>query len=603
MHHVMRALCLIAVLGFAIVPAEAGDDTWTGTWVTDEGAMRLEQKGNAIEGDYGKGGRIEGEITDGQVSGTYQIGNVTGKILWDLDESKGAFKGEWIHPSGNKGTWRGWKQDPKAESKPAANFGGYWLTTIGTFQLEQKGSSASGPWRHQGWSTIKGSVKGARFNGKLMTPRWKGSVWLEMTADGKRVYGLTDEKPPAVVQGVLVEGFESDPKLKAGEIAQGRAENGMLYFVRPPDGWKKGKRVDAIILLHGSNWTTKGMVWVTAKNWPDIAKNYMLIGLQGETWSKYSEPPDFRHNYTYVNWMGNSTYKGYPYTHRESPQLVADVTEELSEKYGWKRTFIGGHSQGGFLTFLMYMHFPELYAGAFPVAGGMVIQAEPDVFKDKKLMKAQRAMPLAIVHGTQDNVVSYSTGQYIRDRYDGSGFPLMKLINPEMGHPYDFLPIGDAIEYLDALSTTDTKVLVDYANKAAKAKDWATVSAALVRADAIKARKKLAAAEKKLDKQAKKDAERYAELLKKGEGGDWVDEFTTWRRLYYGAPCAAAAMKAYAKLKKKHDERAEELVNEARAAFRKRDQATGKAKWQEVVDDYWASGRYPLVRRWIDENK
>lgn len=600
MRHLLQGICLVAVLGFAVTPAQAEDDLWTGTWVTDEGAMRLKQEGTTVTGDYGKGGRIEAEMDGEQLAGTYQFGNVTGEIVWDLDETKRAFSGQWIRGA-NKGTWRGWKQDPKAESKAAGKFGGHWLTSLGTLQLEQKGSSVSGPWRHQGWSSIKGSLKGGRFTGTLKTPRWKGDVWLELTDDGKRIYGLTNEKPPAALQGVLVEGFEKSPKLKAGEIAEGKAENGMLYFVRPPDGWKKGKPVDAIILLHGSNWTTKGMVWVTAKNWPEIAKNYMLIGLQGENWSKYSEPPDLRFNYTYVNWMGRSTYGGYPYTDRESPQLVSDVAKELSEAHKWKRIFVGGHSQGGFLTFLMYMHFPEQFAGAFPVAGGMVIQAEPNVFKEKKLLRAQRETPLAIIHGTQDSVVGYSTGLYIRDRYDGSGFPLAKFINPEAGHPYDFLPIGDAIEYLDALSTKDTKVLADYASQAAEAQDWSAVSSALVRADTIKARKKLAAAEALLDAKAQRGAERYVDLLKKGDGGDWVDEFTEWRRKFHAAPCAAEAMKIFRKLRSKHDKPATDLVNEARAANRKRDRQTARAKWQEVADDYWAAGYYPLVRRWLDQ--
>ena len=596
---------LCAVVSFLlVVPAAArSSKTWTGVWVTDRGALRIEQDRSAVTGTYGKGGAIEAKVSGTRLKGSYEEDGLQGTIAWELDATGRHFKGTWRR-GGDSGTWRGWRQHEDGESKAAAGkFTGHWATSIGTLRLEQKGSSVSGPWRHQGWSSIKGTVKGRRLTGTLKTPRWQGEVWLELTDDGNRLFGLSDERPPAAVRGVRVEDFSESPKLKAGEIAQGIAENGMLYFIRPPTGWRKGKAVDAIVLLHGSNWTTKGMVWVTAKNWPSIAKNYMLIGIQGDLWSEFSDPPDLRFNYHYVNWMGKSTYKGFPYTHKDSPFLVSEVVEHLGEAHKWKRVFIGGHSQGGFMTLLMYTHYPELFAGAFPIAGGMVMQAEPNVFDDEDLKAAQRATPLCIVHGSKDTVVPHTTGLYVRDRFEGSGFPLMHLIDPPLGHPYDFLPIGDAIDYLDALSTTDTKVLAEYADVAAKNRQWRVVSAALTRANQIKAGKKLAAAAKKLDAKAAKGAKKFLERLKKGEGGKWVDDFVTWKRDFYGAPSAEPVMALYEKLRDEHDGPAEALLKEARTARHNRDESTVRAKYQEVVDSYWASGRYPLVRRWLEEMK
>ena len=591
-------LSLLLVAGIA-APAAADETGWSGIWVTDEGAMKLTQNGVDVRGEYGRGAQLEAEAEGKKLAGTYRVGNVTGRLEFEMQPGGRHFTGKWIRGGGRSGTWRGWKQDPEAESAESAAFGGYWLTSLGTFMLTQKEGAVTGRWRHADWDRIEGEVKGRRFTGSLIRPRWQGRVWLEVTADGKRLYGLTDESTPTAIRGVRIETFEKDPELEAGEIAQGMAENGLLYFARPPEGWRKGKAVDAIVLMHGSNWTTKGMVWVTGRNWPELGKNYMIVGIQGDQWAAWSNPDDLRHNYHYVNWMGRSTYKGYPFTERDSPYLVSQVVEELAKKHNWKRIFIGGHSQGGFMAYLMYMHYPEQFAGVFPVAGGMVIQADPSVFEDEELRQAQRDTPLAIVHGQHDNAVSYDTGLYIRDRYEAEGFPLMTFIDPNLGHPYDFLPIGDAVAWLDVMSTKDEKKLVAFGRNAAKEERWSDVGSALNRARALGCEKKLAAAEKALDAAAAKGAQRFQSLFEKGEAGDWVPEFIEWRRQFAGAASSAPVMSAYEALRKEHDAKATALIGEARQAFRDGNRKLGKQKYQELVDTWYAAAKWPIVKRWL----
>lgn len=598
MRRFLMGLPTALVLVSASPSRAAEDGPWAGTWVTDEGALTLAQNGNDVSGSYGQGGQVVGTATGKQFEGTYRIGNASGRAQFALADD-GHFTGTWTHAAGNSGAWRGWKQDPKAEERGAASFAGHWLTSLGTFRLEQKGAEAEGPWRHQGWSTLKGAVKGRRLSGTLEAPNGRWKVWLEVTPDGKRLYGLTDETPAAAVIGLRLEGFEKKPRLEAGKIAQGVAENGLLYFARPPDGWKPGTPTDAIVLFHGSNWTTKGMVWVTAKNWPDIGKTFMIVGIQGVDWASWSEADDLRFNNNYVNWMGRSTYKGFPYTERDCPQLMSDVVAELAKKHAWKRLFVGGHSQGGFLTYLMHMHFPEQLAGSFPVAGGLVIQGEPDVFDDEKLKALQRARPMVIVHGRQDNVMPFDTALYIRERFEGSGFPLVSLLEPELGHPYDFLPIGDAIHTLDALSAPKPEPLLAFAKDAAKDGRWHDVGMALVRARELKAEKALAPTIALYDAAAKEGATTFGDLLTKGEPGDWLLEFFAWKRAFGQAPAAAATMAAHEKLRALHDPKAEALIDEAQKAFRADDRAGGKAKYEEILASCWASGRYTMVRRWL----
>jgi predicted esterase len=588
-------LVLLALGG----PAEAAGD-WAGEWVTDLGAMTLTQDGSSVEGTYGEGARLEGEATGRKLTVTWQNGQNRGTGSFERAEDGASFTGSWTGGGGG-GTWRGWRKDPDAESARTANFAGTWVSSLGTMVLEQKGTKVEGTYGSQGWATVEGEVKGRRLHLKWKRIQWSGDAWIEATKDGKRFFGLTAENPPTKWLGLRLEGFEREVKPTAGEVVRGLTSSAMLYHLRAPDGWRKGKKADAIVLLHGSNWTTAGMVWVTAKNWPDLGKRFFVVGLQGEQWADWSEADDLRHNYTYVNWMGRSTYKGYPYTDRESPFLVAKAIEELKALYGFERVFLGGHSQGGYLTWIVAMHHPELIDGAFPMSCGLVMQAEPDVFEDEELKAAQRRLPLAVVHGANDDVVSFSDGQYIHERFRESAFPALRLFAPPLGHGYDFLPIGDVIAWLDGLSTQDPDALLAFAKARADAGEWRDVSAALLRADQLKARRKLAALEKALDEAAAKEADAWLAKIDADEDASWIDGFLAWKAQFEFAPAALKAMTSFEALRAEHDPEAQRLIGEARQAMNNGDRDAGWAKYQQVLDEFYAARRYPVVKRWVAE--
>ena len=102
-------------------PATAADDgPWTGTWVTDEGAMTLSQSGDDVSGNYGRGGEVKGTASGKKFECTYRIANASGQAQFEIQED-GHFTGKWMI-GGDSGTWRGWKRDPKAEERSAAAF-------------------------------------------------------------------------------------------------------------------------------------------------------------------------------------------------------------------------------------------------------------------------------------------------------------------------------------------------------------------------------------------------------------------------------------------------------------------------------------------------
>jgi hypothetical protein len=247
------------------------------------------------------------------------------------------------------------------------------------------------------------------------------------------------------------------------------------------------------------------------------------------------------------------------------------------------------------------MHHPELLEGVFSIAGGMVIQAEPDVFEDEQLLAAQRATPIVIVHGTKDSVVPPSTGDYVIERFRASGFPMLRYLTPAAEHAYDFLPIDEAVRWLDVLSTRDGRRLTEFAQAAAEAGEWRDVAAALARAAAVKGAAALRPIEKAYDAAAVEQAEHWRELIRRNDDSSWVDGFLAWRDLFEFAPAAAETMEAYRRLQAIHEVKAEKLLADARIAFQTGRGEEGRKLQREVVERWYACRRYRIVKRWVGE--
>jgi pimeloyl-ACP methyl ester carboxylesterase len=143
---------------------------------------------------------------------------------------------------------------------------------------------------------------------------------------------------------------------------------------------------------------------------------------------------------------------------------------DLRETYPIARYFVGGHSQGGFLTYSLLMNFPELIAGAFPISAGVIFQCEPTAYTDEKLRAAQRSVPLAIIHGKQDDVVGFSSGEYAATLFGEAGWPAFRFFADDSGagHRFGLLPVGAAIRWLEAQALDDPARLLDFAESRLK---------------------------------------------------------------------------------------------------------------------------------------
>jgi hypothetical protein len=298
--------CVFLAAATAQEPAGA----FQGEWRTTIGLVTLEQKGEAVTGTYGAGGQfpLKGTLKGNLLTFAYEEGNIKGDGRFMLDAADNAFTGNFQIPGGQSGNWNGWRPDPKATAGPATDYAGAWLTDLGLMELTQDKVQVAGRYALRGTSKIEGKVTGRRldleFEGFL-----KGRGWFDLAGDSQSKaftgagntngyagwFGWTGRPAPE---------FQRHAALVPGKIIDGSTKNLLTYTVRAPDTYQSSStyRWPTILILHGSNMNSRSYVGTIATVWPDLARDFILLGLNGETPSNTSAEPRF--NFTYANYMG-----------------------------------------------------------------------------------------------------------------------------------------------------------------------------------------------------------------------------------------------------------------------------------------------------------
>ena len=392
-----------------------------------------------------------------------------------------------------------------------------------------------------------------------------------------------------------------------GEISNGQHANGMTYHLRLPKDYQPNEPRPAIVILHGSNMNARVYVESIVKTWPELARKYVLIGINGERRSARSTPENPAYNYTYINFGGNSKYSGT--VARESPIFVKEVVDDLKRDLPLERIFVGGHSQGGFLTYSLIMNYPDLFAGAFPMSCGLIVQTAPDAFDDMDIVEEQKSRPIAIVHSQSDRVVAFSSAQTAFDAFEEQNFPLVRLFDHKTAaHRFIFLPVKDAITWLDEMSSRQPEQLLKTAKQRVADSIWNDAISLVARAEKLDSTNKAFATEiadikqqvgKAIESQV---APLHAELLA-NENGQWVERYLTFRKQFAQAdhPAVTKIHADYLKLRERHQPQADKLYSAAKQDFRNQKRDKAYARYQEVVDKYYASSWFAKMKRWLAE--
>ena len=611
MRQISKILICILFTSTAVVADEA-DGLFQGEWRTTIGLVKLKQKGNSVTGTYGAGDQfpLKGTVNGKILTFEYEEGQVKGDGRFTIGDSVNAFTGGFQVRNGRAGYWNGWRPDPKAPTDKPAIYAGLWLTDLGLMELTQDGLKVEGRYALRGTSKIEGTITGRRLDFRFHSFR-DGQGWFDAAVDGKSFVGANnaDGFPGwSGWKGQRAPQFQRHASLAAGKIVDGSTKNLLTYSVRAPEGFDAGssQKWPTVLILHGSNMNSRSYVSTIAVAWPDIARDFIILGINGEMPSALGDDPRF--NYSYVNYVGRSTFKGFPGTDRESPALVNSAMAELKKVYPIAHYLVGGHSQGGFLTYSLLMNFPESMVGAFPISCGVIFQCEPDAYSDESLRKGQRDVPLAIIHGKNDPAVGFSMGQYAATQFGESNWPAFHFFPDETGgHMFARLPVGPAIRWLESYTSSDPARLIDFAASRLEQKNYRDAIAALHRVNALtlndSQKRRALELNRAIDAQAVVEAAKYLSLIRQVKDGSWIDGFLAFRDHFEFARAAQEVMGAFAKLRAQHHESAKKAFGEARQLFQQGKQDEGYKKYQEIVEKDYASPLYRSVKRWLEERK
>ena len=392
-------------------------------------------------------------------------------------------------------------------------------------------------------------------------------VALALLLLGSNVFAK-DDQPPEV---------DAPVKVKPGSIGLLKAAGkGMRYFLRVPKKYNPREGARLIIFLHGSN--MNGLAYLRgfeAKKW---CEDDILCCPNGES----GTDPFGANNFGFG-----------------SAPFVADVTEEIQKAFRITVTYVGGHSQGAFLTYSVILNYPDLYQGAFPMAGDCWMQNEPNLWETKPdILKKQKEIAIAVIHGRQDPVVAFSQGEHAYDCFRAMGWTKLRLFAPKnLNHMFMLAPIDEAIEWLDAMNGRNERKSPSLAAKWAREGEWGWVwhtARGLNPGGAM--------LQKSAEDAATKALPAMTQTMK-GPPRDWIPKWIEFWRIHGAAAAAQPLVANYLSQRDQQRSVALRLFNESRALFRsgKRDEAYQVLEKLQAEAPHTYQGYFAW--KWLSEKK
>ncbi|HVR75178.1 MAG TPA: hypothetical protein VMT52_12630 [Planctomycetota bacterium] len=377
----------------------------------------------------------------------------------------------------------------------------------------------------------------------------------------------------------------SPAAVKPGQTALVRPDKGMSYFLRLPASYQPKRGARLILFLHGSS--MNGLEYLRsfeAKRW---CTDDILVCPNGEQ----GADPHGQCNFTF-----------------ESAPLVAGVTREVTGAFKARQVYIGGHSQGGFVTYSAILLFPDLYHGAFPMAGDCWIQNEPNLWQDRPaILEKQRKIAIAVIHGKQDPVVRFAQGKHAHDIFVVMGYPRVRLFAPErLGHQFMLSPVPEALEWLDGMVGDDAARRVAVAEASARDKEWGwAVEAAKDVADLknapAAAKKRAALVLKAAEAAAPREVKAMMVAMAKEPAEKWLPRWYEFRRLHGNTQTARTLVERFEKDRADQRAAGARLHQEARASFQRGAKEEGREVLRRLLKEAPAAYEAYYAVEWLKE--
>lgn len=376
--------------------------------------------------------------------------------------------------------------------------------------------------------------------------------------------------------------LESPAEVQPGTTGLLRSASGMRYFLHVPRSYSSKTGARLLVFLHGSN--MNGLQYLRSFHARKWGEDDIILCPNGEK----GEDPYGANNFTF-----------------ESARYVTEVTRDVREHFEVSRTYIGGHSQGGYVTYSVIMRNPELYQGAFPMASTCWIQNEPNLWEDEpETLEKQRKIAIAVIHGKRDTVVDFGGGQYAHDIYVAMGYPRVRLLAPEkLGHQFMLSPVDEALEWLDAMVGPPTTKTIDQMGAWKKEGEWGWIVQAARRIEQGKAPRKARsiarAALREAELAAKREAETMARLMETAGPDEWVPAWFEFRRRFGETASARKLVEKYEASRAIQRSTGKSLLAKARGLFQEKKDEEAREVLKNILEKAPASYEAYHALRWL----
>lgn len=398
--------------------------------------------------------------------------------------------------------------------------------------------------------------------------------------------------------------------LRAGSITQGVAASKLSYYLRAPSEFGESRNWPALVLLHQNRGNAKQYIEWIVETWPEIAKRYVLIGINGERRHRDLDdrPNDPAFSYTGLSYVGaGSNYGALPGTDRESPAPIAEAITELRERFGFSRLFVAGHgtsnyTSGGNNAFHIQTYFPEVADGVVVLDGAVLIQCDVNEFHDIELQERQRDTPLVIVDGEREGRSRQGFAEWAHGSYLDSSFPMLKYLHNGAGNRFTGMPFDQAIAWLEKITVEQPEEAILIAEQFVNDGELRDAIAVLNRFSeselgASVSRPALSRVRQAIAK-GTSQIKRFEECLDGNHDHERFEEFLEFRKTWEFAPEARQCMAVFNQLREKQNAEAKELLNQARKLDRERGGGSGESSelYRKIIDQYYASKYYRRAR-------
>lgn len=177
----------------------AGPKGFSGYWHSTFGHIQIEVSGQRVSGTYNDGeveGRLEGRVSsDGTLlNGKWTEGDLSGRLIFRLASGGNGFNGYWWkEDSDQNGHWAAVRVQKGIECAAVADdYAGSWETNFGVMELQAADGNLSGTFQGRVSSgQVTGTVDAAgnRFHASWSDEKFRGTMVLQMQKGKNSFYG------------------------------------------------------------------------------------------------------------------------------------------------------------------------------------------------------------------------------------------------------------------------------------------------------------------------------------------------------------------------------------------------------------------------------